>query len=256
MPETSNKPRIFNLTNQSKSMKIEKYIGTTSKEVESKKYNIWIGISLRNKYFTKENIEKYILWALNNTKEDILIIIADRIEAINIEVLDKYTKLRAFRTALRKGDAKEKEIKEIISKLSEEKQRAIKIIRWREVNNTKYHDYRIEVLFEEFKKMGEFYNELIKMTKNHWSGGRHTLTLEKLERLAEYYIYEIPLFLNGAKFGGLPEKGGKTYLLQIYPGLGEFDEFLMDLQEGKRFPELTKKLKITDKFAMVSAFCD
>jgi len=45
-------------------------------------------------------------------------------------------------------------------------------------------------------------------------------------------------------------------LLNIYPGPGEFDDFLMDLQDGKSFPELTQKLKITDKFAMVSGFCD
>jgi len=195
-------------------MKIEEYLGTTKEEVESRKYNIWIGISLRNKYFTKENIEKYILWALNYTKDDVLIVIADRIEAINIEVLDKYNKLRAFKVALRKGDEKEKEIEMIISKLPEEKRKMIKIIRWREINNTKYHDYRIEVLFEEFKKKGAFYNKIIEMAKNHWSKGGRTLTenrLEKLlEKLSEYLLYEIPLFLNGAKYGGLPEKGGKT----------------------------------------------
>jgi len=237
-------------------MRIENYFGTTKEEVESRKYNILIGISLRNKFFNKGNIEKYLLWALKFTKEDVLIVIADRIEAINIEMLDKYSKLRAWKVAMRKGNEKEKEINEIISKLPSEKQKIIKVIRWREVSNTKYHDYRIEVLFEEFRKKGLFYDKLISMVKKHWSKGKHTLTIERLEKLAEYYLYEIPLFLNGAKYGGLPEKGGKTYLLQMYPGLGEFDNFLMDLQNGETFSGLTKKLKITDKFAMISAFCD
>jgi len=237
-------------------MNIETCLNTTKEEVEAKKFNIWIGISLRNKYFSKENIEKYLLWAIEHTKEDVLVVIADRIEAINIEALDNYTKLRAFKVALRKGDEKEKEIENIIQKFPEGKRKLIKVIRWREINNTKYHDYRIEMLFEEFKKHEDFYGKIIEMTKNHWSKGNHTLTTKRLEKLAEYYLYEIPLFLNGAKYSGLPEKGGKTYLLLIYPGLGEFDDFLIDLQEGKSFPELTKKLKITDKFAMLSAFVD
>lgn len=235
-------------------MIIKTYLNTSKEEVEAKKFNIWIGVSLRNKYFSKENIEKYLSWAIENTKESVLVVIADRIEAINIEVLDNYTKLRAFKVALRRGDEKEKEIEDIVSRFPEEKRKLIKVIRWREIANTKYHDYRIEVLFEEFRKHGEFYDKLIAMAKNHWYNGAHTLTTERLKKLAEYYLYEIPLFLNGAKYGGLPEKGGKTYLLQIYPGLGEFDDFLIDLQDGKSFPELTKKLKITNKFAMLSAF--
>jgi len=45
-------------------MNIKKYIATNKKEVESKVFNIYIGISIRNKYFTSENIKKYIDWAL------------------------------------------------------------------------------------------------------------------------------------------------------------------------------------------------
>jgi hypothetical protein len=33
----------------------------TPEEITSKAHNIWLGISLGNKYFTKENIEKYLM---------------------------------------------------------------------------------------------------------------------------------------------------------------------------------------------------
>jgi tRNA-dependent cyclodipeptide synthase len=232
-------------------MKISKYINCSKEEVDSKKFNIWIGISLRNKFFTKENIENYISWALEKTDKEILIVIADRIEAINIEVLDNYSKLRAFKVAYRKGDEKEKEIQEIIEKLPEEKRKLINIARFRDIENTKYFGYRIEIMKEEFKKKGKFYDEMMNLTRDHWKNGPHTLTTERLEKLSEYFIYEIQLFLNGAKFGGLPEKGGKTYLLHVYPFFSKFDEFLIDCQEGKSFPELTKKLKLNGKFIMV-----
>jgi hypothetical protein len=41
-------------------MRIESYLDITPEEITSRAHNIWLGISLGNKYFTKENIEKYI----------------------------------------------------------------------------------------------------------------------------------------------------------------------------------------------------
>ena len=237
-------------------IKIKQYLNTNEKEVESKKYNIWIGISLGNKYFNKENIKQYVLWALGNTKEDVLIVIADRIHAINLEVMDKYSKLGAFRRALRLGDEKEGEIKEIIKSLPEEKQKLIKVAKWKEVTTSKYHDYRVEVLFEEFRKNKEFHRYIIRIIKENSKISSKNLSNEKLDRLAEYVLYEIPVYLNGAKYGGLPEYGGKTYLLQIYPGLGLIDTLLIGLQEGKLFPKLTKKLKITDKIAILEGYVE
>ena len=70
-------------------MKIKKIFNTTKKEIESKKFNIFIGISLGNKWFTKENLQEYLNWALENTKEKVLILIADKIHIINYNVRNK-----------------------------------------------------------------------------------------------------------------------------------------------------------------------
>ncbi len=56
------KPFIFLI------MMIKTYLNCTEQEIQSKKYNIFVGISLGNKYFTKETIKKYILWALEKYK--------------------------------------------------------------------------------------------------------------------------------------------------------------------------------------------
>ena len=63
--------------------------GGSLNNVLSKKYNILLAISLGNKWFTKENLKEYVKWALANTKERVLIWVADKIHAVNYEVKDK-----------------------------------------------------------------------------------------------------------------------------------------------------------------------
>ncbi len=84
-------------------MEIKTYLNCTEQEIQSKKFNIFVGISLGNKYFTKDNIKKYVLWALENTKDDVLVLIADKNHAINYEVFNDYTFERGLQVALRKG---------------------------------------------------------------------------------------------------------------------------------------------------------
>ena len=60
-------------------MKIKKYYNTTKEELEAKKYNIFVPICVGNKFFLDDvtptkNISNYIDWALNHTKEKIIIL--------------------------------------------------------------------------------------------------------------------------------------------------------------------------------------
>lgn len=181
-------------------MKIGECLGTTKEEVESKKFNIWIGISLGNKYFTKENIEKYILWALEHTKEDVLIVIADRLYAIKLEFLDNYNKLRAFRVASRYGDDKEREINEILTKIPKEKMKLVKVARFKDIINTKYYECRLELLEEYYKKNKEFHDYIVEIVKEIY-GTKKTLSDERIDSLAGYALKEIPIFLNGPYYG-------------------------------------------------------
>jgi len=130
-------------------MRFGSFLNTTIEEIKSKRYNIWLGISLGNKSFTKELIKDYLEWSLNFTKEDVLVVIGDRLYAINLEVLDGYSKLAALRKALKKGDEKEREIKEILAEIPEDKARLIKVVRFKHVTASKYQDYRTELLFSE-----------------------------------------------------------------------------------------------------------
>ena len=238
------------------SMKIVRYLNTTKEEVESKKFNIWIGCSLGNLYFNEQNIKEYILWALQYTKDKVLVVIPDRIHAINLEVLDGYSRERSHKVALRKGDEKVQIVENIIKTLPEKDKQRIVVARLSDVEKSKYHDYRIKELFEEFNKKGDFYKTIISIVNENSKVKTKKLTQEQLEKLSEYVLSEIPIFLNGAKYGGKPEDGGKTYSLNIYPGLGSVDYLLNDLQKSTLFPELSKRLKITDEIAILEAYVD
>jgi len=235
-------------------MKIKNYLNTTQKEVNSKKFSIWIGISLGNKFFTKENIREYILWALEKTKDDILVVIGDNLHSINLEILDGYNKVSALRKAIEIGDKKEKEINEIILELPPDKAKLIKIVRFAHVTSSKYHALRLEILRNEFKSNSNFNSMIIDTIKENKKVQEKQLSNTELDKLAEYIIQEIPVYLNGAKYGGRPEHGGKTYLLQIYPGIGLIDLILMKLQDGSFSQELTSKLRITDKIAIINGY--
>ena len=72
-------------------MGIQQLFNTTKKDIESKKYNIFIPICLGNKFFTKKNTKKYLLWAIDHTKDKVLVLIADKIQAINYDVRNNNT---------------------------------------------------------------------------------------------------------------------------------------------------------------------
>lgn len=231
-------------------MMIKTYLNCTKQEIQSKKFNIFVGISLGNKYFTKENIKKYILWALENTKDDVLVLIADKNHAVNYEVLNDYNQDRALQVALRKGIETEESVKKIVRGLPKEKHHLIKICRWEDARKSLYYQDKIKIFLNEFQENSKFHNFIIKIVQENLGGKAENLNLEQLEKLALYVLDELPIFLNGVEF----ER--KIYDLHPYPGRSFLEDLLMNLQNGKLFPKLAKMLEIKNKIAEVEAYVE
>ena len=68
-------------------MRFGEMIQTTQEEIFSKKWNIYLGISIQNKYFTEEHIKLFADWATEYTKHQFAIVLVDAIQYINNEVL-------------------------------------------------------------------------------------------------------------------------------------------------------------------------
>ena len=231
-------------------MIIKTYLNCTEQEIKSKKFNIFVGISLGNKYFTKENIKKYIIWALENTKNDVLVLIADKNHAINYEVLNGYNPERALQIALRKGIEMEDSIKKIVRGLPKEKHHLIKICKWEDARKSFYYKDKINIFLNEFKQNSKFHDFIIRIVQENLGDKANELKLEQLEKLSLYILDELQIFLNGVEFEG------KIYDLHPYPRLSCFDDLLMDLQNGKMFPKLIKMLEIKNKIAEVEAYVE
>lgn len=234
-------------------MRIENYLNTTKEKVEGKEHDIWIGISLGNKYFTPENIGKYISWALEHTQNGILIVIADTLQAINLEILDGRSAEAARRKAIELGDIKINEIENIISPLSEEQKGKIRLIRWDDIINSDSYKKRLRLVNDFFNENKDFHRYVIESVK----AGRKdrlsriaSLPESKLNRLAQYILNEIPIFIDGVQYNGA------TYTLIPYPGLTLLDELFIGLHNKTMFPELAERLCISNRIGILEAYVD
>ena len=110
-------------------MRITNCLNTTIEDVKAKKFNIFIGISLGNKYFVnKYNTREFISWALENSKHDVVVLIPDKIHLVNYEVRNGYSREKAYRAVLRKSEETERLIEEIIITLSEVEKNRVAIL--------------------------------------------------------------------------------------------------------------------------------
>jgi len=226
-------------------MDIKTYLNTTKEEVESKKFNIWIGISLGNKYFTEEHIRDYILWALDYTKDKVVVLIADKIHSVNYEVRNEYTEKRALSMTMRKGAEVKEVVAKIIKNLPKSEQKRIEVLSWKDIEDINYEKQK-NILFKEFNTNKKFYNNVIKIVRESVKDKK--LNIEDYKKLSQYVLNELPVFIDGVTYRNY------LYNLIIYPGLNEIDYLALDLNKNKRFPSISKKLNVKNEVAILEAY--
>lgn len=236
-------------------MRIEKYLNTDANEVSRNTFNIWLGISLGNKYFTQSHIKAYIQWALQYTKERVLVVIGDALHAPNLEVLDNKTPEAALRKVLKVGDQKFAEVSEILSELPNDQRGRVNVVRWKDILDTNTYQQNLAIINAEYQSNSNFREYIRKIVKN----GRqdraerlNRLTEQELDRLCDYVLSEIPHFVNGVQGYG----DNIVYTLLPYPGLNKLDELFVALHNKTLFPEVSKKLNITNKIAILEAYVE
>lgn len=207
-------------------------------------FNIYIGISLGNRYFTKERVRAYILWALAHTKDDVAVLIADDPHAINLQALKGYTSNEARRSAEQSGDETVNMIQSIINGLPKEQQPLVHIVRWRDVEAEEHYEERYETIRTAFHENSKFHETIESIVQNTFEGN------VPVEQLSEYVLRELPPFLFGLHYKG------KHYTALPYPGLSAIDDLVVAMQRREVFPELADRLKLDTKSVFIEAYVD
>ena len=110
-----------------------RFFGGDAIDIYKRKYNIFIGISISNKKITLDMALNYLKWAVQHTKEKVAVVIADELNIVNYEILDKYSLGKSKKRAQKVGDQVEKLFEEAKNKLSIYDKEKVIIYRWKNV---------------------------------------------------------------------------------------------------------------------------
>ena len=229
-----------------------KFFNATKKEVEERKYNVFIGISLGVlKHLTIETAKEYIEWALKNTKNKVAILIADEIAKFNYKIFSSYSEGKSERRAIREGDKYLDFFQQILQEFSKEEQKKILILRWKDIWNERREKIK-QILDEEYKSNKEFKEQVQFFLKKYSDKRNKDLDKEKLDYLSQYILYELPTLLDGIEYKN------EKYRLLLYPTFESsgMSEVVTKIQQGKIFPNLKKKLNLAEKTAMVETYLE
>jgi tRNA-dependent cyclodipeptide synthase len=223
-------------------MKIQKIYNVSKEEIGSKEFNIFIPICLGNKFFTNksgitENIRKYIEWALDNTKQKVLILVVDKIQDTNYFVRAKRSSFeRSLRKVLEEGaDIKEGIQKNILQKASKQNRDSLDVVSFIEYEKTDPYCRKVTgMLYDEFENNSDFRESVLATVKS--SVTDREFSEEEYLRLCEYVLDEFALAYNGV------EHGDTFYGLYIYPFADAALELIEGIKSGDKFPELREKL--------------
>jgi len=217
-------------------MQLYKVHGGTEQDLLERKYNIGVGISLGNKWFTTENSIELTKWALEHTKECVVVCVADSINAINMEVRNKISPERAMRSSLAKGKKILDEVEAHIQSISTpDEMQKIHFARWDDFH-TEYYKEKTAYLHAQYKENKDFADTIHTMVRNFTSKETRTFSDDEINKLGMYLLEELPELASVTTINGV------TCDAHAYPFDGEFLQFIGQLQRGEVFPEIGTKI--------------
>ncbi len=220
-----------------KRLEIEKTLGIQAEEVLAKRHNLWVGIS--DTSWFNEHLEVIVRWAFVHSCAQLLVVIPGRLWAVNLNHVEKRSRARALRLAFAKEERCRERLKSVQQELSPESGVRVRIISFDDVLTPSYVRQR-EMLYRAFSEEGSFYERLTDITRDFLAKRGRTVNKERAEAAALYQLQELPMFLGPLRTNG----DDMAYAVNVYPGLGKFDQLVRDLIEGVAFPDLTVALEI------------
>lgn len=217
-------------------MQLQNIRGGNRQELQDRQYQIGVGISLGNKWFSVENITELIKWSLQYTKDKVIVYVADSIHAINLEVRKDISKEKAEILADEMGTKILKEVEEKLREiLSYDDFNKIIFVKWRELVDIKYYK-KVSYLAEKYIQDNNFRNSIENIVKSFTSKEVRRFREQEIHRLGDYIIQELPECLCRVQMAGYDCDA------YTYPFDGELPEFIEKIQNGKIFPEIKENI--------------
>lgn len=221
---------------------------TTPDEIYAKKWNIYLGISIQNKYFSEDNIRKYAAWATEHTKTQFAIVLVDGIQYINNEVLNHSSRISAIDKAYRKSDEIRKLCECALAGLPAEKQSKTCIIDWIDIIEYDYYIYNYKLISKTYQHNDCFKSFLVNSTANNLGKIVERLHTEEIEKLTHYILLELPEVMTGFLFDGI------HFNLSLYPGM--LAQLNNQLRQADFLTETRRQMRFIGDFASVEAYVD
>jgi tRNA-dependent cyclodipeptide synthase len=218
---------------------VMKYFNVTQEEIEKKLFNIFVGISLGNKFLTLQLAKKHVKWAHYYTKDNALILIADKIDVVNWMVFNKLNLKEAEKKVRNKAWGIKGLFDKAIRTLAREENdptyiTKVYIVFWEDVTNNEGYKHLKEILTQEYKENKDFRNQVLYFVNKYIE--RRGLKPSEIsnkdkDKLADYILSELPTLIGGILWNNT------LYNLCLYPTYIEsgMSQFVLDIRSGKYF---------------------
>lgn len=221
-------------------MKLYSVRGGNKEELKNRQYNIGVGISLGNKWFTVENIVELVKWSLQYTRENVIVYVADSIHAINLEVRNRIS----YEKALEKTDKMGSDILEAVrielsKQLTEEDYEKTVYVKWDDLVDDSFTN-KVEYLKSLYSNNIDFKKSIHSIVESFVQKEQRNFSKEDINRFGDYIIQEMPEVINRVKMKGI------ICDAYTYPYDGELTRLVERIQEGKIFPEIIENIMDTE----------
>lgn len=221
-------------------MKLYKIRSGSEESLNNREYNIGVGISLGNKWFSAENIVSLVEWALAHTKDFVVIYVADSIHAINIEVRNRKSPQKSMEVAQKMGDAILEEVRLLAeTRLTSDQLAKLHYEKWDKLITPAFQE-KLNWLTTKYETDTIFRNEIVNLVDGFTRSEDRVFSEEDKVKLGTYVIAELPEIVGRTPINGL------SFDAYAYPYDGKLPEFIEEIQKGNMFPEIRDRVMDTE----------
>jgi len=221
-------------------MQLYSITGGNIEDLNNKQYNIGVGISLGNKWFSVENIVELVKWSFKYTKENVVVYVADSIHAINLEVRNRISKEKALEKADKAGDDILREVELALKEqLNLSEFNKVIFVKWTELLDQSFLN-KTTYLKDLYLNNLDFKNYIHSIVRDFTSKEDRVFSDEDINRFGDYIIEEMPEIINRINMRGV---ACDAY---AYPFTGKLIEFTDKIQKGEIFPEIKENVMDTE----------